>query len=81
MNSYLKEIADLSGVNKSLTFDMVRHTFATAVTLSNGVSIEIVSKLGYTKIVTTQIYARVMERKISEDIQKLKNHLSFQKTS
>lgn len=53
---------------------MARHTFATTVTLSNGVPIETVSKLlGHSKIATTQIYARVIERKVSEDMQKLKS--------
>ena len=45
LNSYLKEIADLCGIKKNLTFHMARHTFATTVTLSNGVPIETVSKL------------------------------------
>lgn len=73
LNSYLKEVADLSGVTKNLTFHMARHTFATTVTLSNGVPIETVSKLlGHTKIATTQIYARVIEKKVSEDMQKLR---------
>ncbi len=82
LNSYLKEVADLCGITKNLTFHMARHTFATTVTLSNGVPIETVSKmLGHTKIVTTQIYARVIERKISEDMQRLKDCFSVQKTS
>lgn len=82
LNSYLKEIADMCGINKNLTFHMARHTFATTVTLSNGVPIETVSKLlGHTKIVTTQIYARVIERKISEDMQRLKDCFSVQKTN
>jgi site-specific recombinase XerD len=56
---------------------MARHTFATTVTLNNGVPIETVSKLlGHTKIATTQIYARVLERKVSEDIEMLKRKLS-----
>ncbi|GAA3583084.1 site-specific integrase [Snuella lapsa] len=72
LNSYLKEIADSCGIKKHLTFHMARHTFATTVTLSNGVPIETVSKLlGHTKLSTTQIYARVIETKISEDIQNL----------
>ena len=55
---------------------MARHTFATTVTLSNGVPIESVSKmLGHTKIATTQIYARVVERKLSEDMEKLREKL------
>ena len=48
---------------------MARHTFATTITLSNGVPIETVSKiLGHTKLATTQVYARVLDRKISEDM-------------
>lgn len=55
---------------------MARHTFATTVTLSNGVPIETVSKLlGHTKIATTQIYARVIERKVSDDMTILKYKL------
>src|SRR5690606_11391124 len=71
-NSYLKEIAMDCGIHKNLTFHVARHTFATTVMLSNGVPIETVSKLlGHTKLSTTQIYARVVETKISEDIQNL----------
>lgn len=73
LNSYLKELADLCGINKNLTFHMARHTFATTVTLTNGVPIETVSKLlGHTKLATTQIYARVVEKKVSQDMEKLK---------
>jgi site-specific recombinase XerD len=76
LNSYLKEIADLCGITKNLTFHMARHTFATTVTLSNGVPIETVSKmLGHTSLATTQIYARVIEKKISEDMENLKVRL------
>jgi len=68
-NAYLKEIADSCDIDKNLTFHVARHTFATTVMLSNGVPIETVSKLlGHTKLSTTQIYARVVESKISEDI-------------
>tara|TARA_R110002051_G_scaffold324349_2_gene421229 strand:- start:7153 stop:8409 length:1257 start_codon:yes stop_codon:yes gene_type:complete len=73
LNSYLKEIADLCKIKKNLTFHIARHTFATTITLSNGVPIETVSKLlGHSKIVTTQIYAKVIERKVSEDMKDLK---------
>jgi len=73
MNGYLKEIADLCKIKKNLTFHLARHTFATTVTLSNGVPIESVSKmLGHTSIRTTQIYAKVVEHKLSEDMQNLK---------
>ncbi len=69
LNAYLKEIADLCGISKNLTFHLARHTFATTVTLNNGVPIESVSKmLGHSKLTTTQIYAKVLEKKISEDM-------------
>lgn len=77
LNVFLKEVANFVGIQKNLTFHMARHTFATTVTLSNGVPIETVSKLlGHTKIATTQIYARVLENKISEDMNALKDILS-----
>ena len=76
LNSYLKEIADLCKIKKNLTFHIARHTFATTITLSNGVPIETVSKLlGHSKIATTQIYARVIERKVSDDMALLKDKL------
>lgn len=73
MNAYLKEIADICGIQKPITFHIARHTFATTVTLSNGVPIESVSKmLGHTSIRTTQLYAKVVESKLSEDMRQLK---------
>lgn len=76
VNLYLKELAILAGLKKNLTFHMARHTFATTVTLSNGVPIETVSKLlGHSKIATTQIYARVLEDKISKDMADLSKKL------
>jgi site-specific recombinase XerD len=76
LNSYLKEVADLCGIKSHLTFHLARHTFATSVTLSNGVPIETVSKmLGHTSIRTTQIYAKVIEQKVSKDMAKLRNIL------
>jgi site-specific recombinase XerD len=75
-NSYLKEIADLCGIEKNLTFHLARHTFATTVTLSKGVPIESVSKmLGHTNIRTTQIYARITNEKIGLDMKKLASKL------
>ncbi|NVN19765.1 tyrosine-type recombinase/integrase [Muricauda sp. HICW] len=69
LNSYLKELADGCKIKKNITFHMARHTFATTITLSNGAPIETVLKiLGHTKLTTTQIYARVLDRKISEDM-------------
>ncbi|MDI3318398.1 site-specific integrase [Pinibacter soli] len=65
MNAYLKEIADLCGISKNLTFHIARHTFATTVTLSNGVPIETVAKmLGHRNLKTTQHYARILDKKI-----------------
>ena len=72
LNAYLKEIADVCGVKKNLTFHLARHTFATTTTLAKGVPIETVSKmLGHTNIETTQIYARITNNKISNDMQGL----------
>lgn len=77
MNSYLKELADVCSINKELTFHCARHTFATTVTLSNGVPIETVSKmLGHKTLRTTQIYAKVLDRKVSDDIKALKKRYS-----
>jgi len=74
MNKNLKEIAKVCGIYKNITFHVARHTFATTVTLSNGVPIETVSKLlGHTKLTTTQIYARVLQKKVGEDMQNLMN--------
>ena len=80
VNAYLKEIADLCGINKEITFHVARHTFATTITLSNGVPIETVSKmLGHKKLQTTQIYAKVLDIKISSDMQALKQKLAVDK--
>lgn len=71
-NLYLKEVAVRCGINKTLTFHMARHTFATTVTLSNGVPIESVAKmLGHRNIRTTQIYAKVIKDKLAEDMNNL----------
>ena len=73
MNAYLKEIADICNINKNLSMHVARHTFATSVTLANGVPIETVSKmLGHHSIKTTQIYGRIIDSKISHDMKKLK---------
>ena len=75
MNAYLKEIADLCGIKKNLTFHLARHTFAT-MSLSKGVPMESVSKmLGHTNIKTTQIYARITNKKIEHDMEKLAGKL------
>jgi integrase len=64
MNAYLKELATFCGIEKKLTFHAARHTFATAVTLSNGIPLETVSAmLGHKNFRTTQIYAKVFRKK------------------
>lgn len=74
MNSYLKELADLCCIPKELTFHCARHTFATTVTLTNGVPIETVSKmLGHKSLKTTQHYAKIIDKKVSEDMKVLKS--------
>jgi len=80
INEYLKEVTQKLNINKEITFHSARHTFATTVTLSNGVPIETVSKLlGHTKLSTTQIYAQVLDKKISHDIGNLRTILEKQK--
>ena len=69
MNAYLKEIAIVCGITKNLTFHIARHTFATTVTLSNGISLESVSKmLGHKNMRTTQHYAKILDKKVSQDM-------------
>jgi len=76
MNEYIKEIADLCGIQKELTYHTARHTFATTVTLNNNVPIESVSKmLGHKSLKQTQHYAKILNKKVSEDMQALSNKL------
>jgi integrase len=76
MNAYLKEIADIIGLEKKLTWYVARHTFATTVTLGNGIRIENVSAmLGHTTIKQTQHYAKILDQNVGLDMQKL--HLKF----
>lgn len=78
-NAYLKEIADLCGIKKNLTTHLARHTFATTVTLSNGVPIETVGKLlGHKNLRTTQHYAKIISKKVEEDMAVLKEKLAGQ---
>jgi site-specific recombinase XerD len=78
MNAYLKEIGDLCNISKEITFHMARHTFATSVTLTNGVPIETVSKmLGHKNIQTTQHYAKILDKKVSEDMKILRDKFSM----
>ena len=77
VNEYLKTIGDNCNINKKLTFHCARHTFATTVTLSNNVSMESVSKmLGHKSIKTTQHYAKILDKKVSEDMNNLKKILN-----
>ncbi|MDN3583470.1 site-specific integrase [Mucilaginibacter flavus] len=76
MNSYLKEIADQCKINKNLTFHIARHTFATTVTLENGVPMETVSKmLGHKSLKHTQHYAKLTDNKVGSDMRLLKRKL------
>jgi site-specific recombinase XerD len=81
MNTYLnlKEITGICEIEKELTFNIAQHTFATTVTLTNDVTIESVNKmLGHKNLRTTQHYAKVLDRKVSEDIMRLKNKFKFE---
>lgn len=76
MNQNLKELAEVCGVSKRLTFHLARHTFATTVTLTNGVPLESVGKmLGHRSLKSTQVYARVLDEKLSHDMAGLKRKL------
>ncbi len=77
-NAYLKEVADLCGITKKLTTHTARHTFATTVLLCNDVPMETAMELlGHTDIRTTQIYGKIVQKKLSNDMQKLKAKLSL----
>lgn len=79
-NSYLDEVAALSGVDKHLTTHIARHTFATTVALLNGISMESVSQmLGHKSISTTQVYAKVLQQKVSQEMKELKDKLFGEK--
>ena len=76
VNAYLKQIASSCGIKKNMTFHLARHTFATTITLSQGMPIETVScLLGHTNIKTTQIYAKITNEKISRDMSALTERL------
>jgi site-specific recombinase XerD len=78
MNNYLKEIADLCGISKNLNFNLAHHTFATTVTLSNGVPIETASKIiGHTSIKTTPIFGRILDARILSEMLNLKSKLAL----
>ena len=78
LNSYLKELADICKIKKVLTFHTARHTFSTTICLDNGLPIETLSKmLGHSDIKITQAYAKVSNRKIEEDVNKLNSILQY----
>jgi site-specific recombinase XerD len=76
LNAYLKELADLCDITKPMTMHIARHTFATTVLLANGVSMEATSKmLGHSSIKTTQIYGKIVESRVSDEMDKLSEKL------
>lgn len=78
MNAYLKEVADLCGINKNLTTHCARHTFATTVTLANHISMESVSKmLGHSSLNMTRRYARILDTTIAQEMNALGDKMSF----
>ena len=80
LNAYLKEVGELSGIQKRLSCHLARHTFATTVTLANGISLESVSKmLGHTNILTTKIYARMLDSRVLDEMQKLQHLINKEK--
>jgi site-specific recombinase XerD len=80
-NGYLKEIAQLCGIKKYLITHMARHTFATTILLEQDVPIETVSHLlGHRSIRTTQIYAKVSQKKVSQNMKVLKEKLAEMKS-
>ena len=77
LNSYLKELADICGITKPMTMHIARHTFATTVLLSNGVSMEATSKmLGHSSLKTTQIYGKILETRVGAEMEMLSAKLS-----
>jgi site-specific recombinase XerD len=73
-NAYLKQIADFTGIQKQLSSHAGRKTFASTITLGNGISIESISQmLGHTNTKITQQYARVSDLKISNEMKLLLN--------
>ena len=77
LNMSLRHVARHAGLSFNPTIHMARHTFATTVTLTQGVPLETVSKmLGHKRITTTQIYAKITNDKIGQDMAALSEKLS-----
>ena len=72
VNEHLKEIVKFAGIQQYVYFHLARHTFATTITLSNGIPLETVSRmLGHTNVTMTQRYAKISGYKIKEDMKKI----------
>ena len=72
MDAYLKEIAELCGINKNISSHTARFTFATTVTITNRISLEVVSKMmGHTNTRMTSHYAKIIDKYIGEEMDKL----------
>ncbi|KAA6326582.1 Tyrosine recombinase XerC [termite gut metagenome] len=79
MNINLQKIGKICGIKRRLTFHMGRHTYASEITLSQGVPIETVSRmLGHRDLRSTRIYAKITNEKIDEDMKKLEKRISKQ---
>lgn len=77
LNAYLKELADICSISKPMTMHIARHTFATTVLLSNGVSMEATSKmLGHSSLKTTQIYGKILETRVGAEMEILSEKLA-----
>lgn len=71
MNGYLKELADICGINKNLTTHLARHTFAT-LAIEYGMPIDIIAKvLGHRNVSMTRHYARISRENISREMMRL----------
>ena len=78
MNEYLKEIMDVCGIEKKVTYHSARHTFATTVTLAKGVPIETVSKMmGHKTLKMTMHYAKIIDSKVSVDMQQVRAYFKL----
>lgn len=75
-NTCLNKIATMAGITKRITFHTARHTFATTITLSQGVAIETISKLlGHRNIKTTQIYATITHARLDSEMERLSKRI------
>jgi site-specific recombinase XerD len=78
MNLYLKEIADLCGITKNMSSHLARHSFSSSVTLANGVSLEVVSKmLGHSSLKSTAIYAKMVDSRVSDEMKTLQKRFQI----